>query len=78
MTKRRDLKKLIRERQAKTGEAYTAARLQVLETIARKRRVSIAASAIVCRHLTIGSVRGCAGRRQETNGAAGLGIGADT
>ena len=30
MTKRRDLKKLIRERQAKTGEAYTAARLHVL------------------------------------------------
>lgn len=29
MTKQRDLKRLIRERQAKTGEAYTAARLHV-------------------------------------------------
>ena len=30
MTKQRDLKSLIRERQAKTGEAYTAARLHVV------------------------------------------------
>jgi len=30
MTKQRDLKRLIRDRQAKTGEAYTAARLHVI------------------------------------------------
>jgi hypothetical protein len=30
MTKQRELKRLIRERQAKTGEAYTTARLHVL------------------------------------------------
>jgi len=30
MTKQRELKRLIRERQAKTGEAYTTARLHVI------------------------------------------------
>jgi hypothetical protein len=35
MTKQRDLKRLIRERQTKTGEAYTTARLQVLREVVR-------------------------------------------
>jgi hypothetical protein len=35
MTAHRDLKKIIRERQAKTGESYTAARAHVMRDRAR-------------------------------------------